>query len=251
MAMPIGTIDHDGRRYFRCLECGDSQKRAYIAHAFVDRNGNTYCYRCQHSSRLSVDQYIDLLLGETTIDEIIQGDWKPPQDVIRHYQGRETLLVKYFDPSMQNDCFSMRNQRGQLIGWHERKPNKVMHNQGQRGINWYGADDGIELISSPDNCLDVVEGPFDVTATNRVPVFGEITYGSLRQLRYQHLVLWPDPDVLDSPYKRKAFVNMAQRVHDNLAFVHGIKISNADPDRATKVRYIPLNEAIQKVRQYV
>lgn len=247
MAMPIGTIDSQGRKYFRCPDCGDSKKRPYIAHCFADRFGNTYCYRCQTSHHLSVDAMIKMLLEDDyEPDETI---WTPKTDVIVNNQGRKTLLTKYVDDDPLADAFAMRDNNGEIIGWHVRKPNKVMHNQGRRGIDWAGSDRGKMLTSSRNAPLKVVEGPWDVTRDDAVAAYGAITYSTMKHLKYQHVDLWPDPDMLDNKYKRAAFVRMMELVNDNLCFVHGLYVSNDDPDKATKTKYVPLIDAINHVKK--
>lgn len=248
MAMPIGTIDSQGRKYFRCPDCGDSKKRPYIAHCFADRFGNTYCYRCQTSRQLSVDAMIKMLLEDNyEPDETI---WTPKTNVIVNNSGRKTLLTKYNDPEdMSADAFAMRDSYGDLIGWHTRFANKVMHNEGQRGINWPGADDGIRLTSSRTKPLTIVEGPYDVLRPDAVAAYGAITYSTMKHLKYQHVNLWPDPDMLDNKYKRAAFVKMMQLINDNLCFVHGLYVSNDDPDKATKTKYVSLADAINHVKK--
>lgn len=249
MAMPIGTVDSEGRRYFRCPDCGDSKKRSYIAHAFIDRNGATYCYRCHHSTRLTIEQQIHFLLNDD-MDIEDAAIWTPNADITINRNGRATLLTKYNDPEdMSADAFSMRDQYGNLIGWHTRFKNKIMHNEGKRGVNWPGADDGVSLKSSSSSPLTVVEGPFDVIRKDFIAAYGAISYSTMKHLKFQHINLWPDPDMLDSKYKRAAFVKMMEMVNDNLCFVHGLYVSNADPDKATKTKYVTLSDAINHIKK--
>lgn len=242
--MQPGHIDNKGRQYFRCGECGDSSDTRK-AHAFVDMYGNTYCYRCNYSGKLSTEAYIDLILGETSVEEALEFSLDISQEV-RYTEGRSTLLTKY--KGNGSEAFSMRDSNGKLIGWHERYPNKYLVNKGKRGINWFGADDGEPLVSSSQHPITLVEGPYDVVKPDYVSCYGSPAYATLKYLKYHHVWVFPDPDLIDTKVKRAKFVRNLELANSNLCFIKGLIVGNNDPDKATITNYITLSEAISYVR---
>lgn len=239
--MRVGQKDSQGRVYFRCQECGDSSKNKWKCHAFVDTKGATHCNRCGYSSRISLDALIEVTLGNISIEDARES-WTPPEELNRHIRGRPSLLTKYHckDESLDGDCFAMYNTGGRMVGWHERVAGAKGINEGHRGFNWFLADQ-LSLTSTPDKPLVLVEGPYDVTETNRVACFGMITLGVLRKLAFHYLWVWPDPDCLDTGEKRESFVDMLTAA-DDYAFIQGFITSNGDPDEATIRAYVPFEE---------
>lgn len=242
--MRPGHIDNRGRQFFRCPECEDSDNLKK-AHAFVDLHGNTYCYRCQHSGKLSTEAYIDLILGEVSVEEALEFSLDISQQ-IKYTEGRSTLLTKY--QGNGSEAFSMRDQRGNLIGWHERYPNKFQVNSGKRGLNWQGADDGEPLVSSSQHPIILVEGPYDVIRPDYVVCYGQPAYATLKHLKYHHVWVFPDPDLIDTKTKRIRFVRNLELANSNLCFIKGLIVGNNDPDKATITNFVSLSEAMKYVK---
>lgn len=243
--MHPGYIDSEGRTYFRCTECGDSDNPKH-AHAFVDKRGDTYCYRCNHVSHLTMQQFLYVQLDMCDLDEVISDDWKPfPLEPFFPTGRRNTLLTRY---EGDHDIFAMRNARGRLVGYHHRKPNKVMLNEGDRGIDWPDSHNGTLLTSSKDNPLYLVEGPFDVINQQYVAAMGSISPTVMKHLKAQTVWAWPDPDVINTSIKRKKFVDMLNMANDNYCWVEGLIVSDADPDECKFKRKVTLKEANQFVR---
>jgi hypothetical protein len=137
--------------------------------------------------------------------------------------------------------FEMRDCNGSRIGWHMRYPGKVMHNEGRRGIGYTT----VKLWSTPSQPLIVVEGPFDVIDNRAACVFGAISLSSLRHFRLQWVWLWPDPDMLDTPEKRRRFSRrVVAPALDEMVFVQGVILSNGDPDEATVKNHLTLEEVL-------
>lgn len=249
--MKPGYTDDKGRTYFRCQECGDSPDPTK-AHAFVDYRGDTHCWKCSHSSSMSMDQWLYVQLNVADIEEVISVDWIPfDLDKLFPMGRRTTLLDRYVVPNnVAAEAFSMRNSRGSLIGYHSRYPGKIMLNEGARGICWPGADDDdqLALTSSETNPLYVVEGPYDCTMPRRVSAMGSLSPTVFRHLQNQNIWAWPDPDILNTTKKRAQFVKMLNVANDNNCWVQGIVISDKDPDTCTTKYKLTLAQANEYVR---
>ena len=247
--MRIGYQDNRGNTFFRCLECGDSENPNH-AHAFVDRQGNTYCYRCGHVSHLSMTQYLYVQLNMCDIEEVIEPNWIPfPLEPLLGIGKRETLLTRYVvKDNEQAEAFAMRNSNGKLVGYHSRYPNKVMQNEGDRGIDWYNSANSL-ITSSSNNPIYLVEGPFDVIKHRYVASMGSLSLSVFKHVKAQTVWAWPDPDVLETKYKRKKFVEMLNVANNNLCWIEGLVISDKDPDECTVKYKVTLKEANQFILQ--
>lgn len=239
-SMIAGKQDRNGLRWARCGECGDSRK-SWKAHMLIDEKGSTYCLRCGHSSHLSVENLIALVLGDKSIDEVLEeqsASVREPKQVWH----RAPLLPQYEivdEPDWVS--FEMRDANGNRVGWHNRNMrDKKCDNDGKRGIGYLGRS----LVSSPSRPLIVVEGPADVLTERDVCVFGTISYSVAKWLRLQYVWLFPDPDQLDSQHKRRRFVErvVTPMVSDGMVIVQGVILGNDDPDVATKKVHVPVDE---------
>lgn len=241
MSYRPGYVDRQGRIYFRCPDCGDS-KNPNHAHAFLDTMGGTYCYRCRESTSLSIEEIFDIMLGNTTAQEVVEDKWLAPDpSLVQYNKGRHTLLDKWQVPNTNDIVFIMYDQCGNPIGQHTRGNNKGI-NAGRSGISWPNVENCQDLVSSPSEPLVAVEGPFDLLRHNYVCMFGQITYSKLKFLRLQWLWVWPDPDIIDSDQKRRKFVTMLKHANNNLCNIMGMIVSNADPDEHTIKVHIPFED---------
>lgn len=230
------------KHFIRCQECGDSRKHPWKKHCQVFDDGATYCYRCGHSTKLSMETFIAFVLGDMTIEEAIQES----MDQVREYQpgiwNRGQLLDQYaIDGEAFWVSYQMRDCNGKVIGWHNRHTRvKEVENEGRRGIGYVGE----KLTSSPSSPLIIVEGPADVITTQHVCVFGSLSASALKQCRLQYMWLQPDPDMLDTKLKRKKFVERVTTpaIENGMCFLQGVIVGNADPDEATKLLHIPVEE---------
>lgn len=239
-SMIAGKEDRNGFRWVRCEVCGDSRK-SWKAHKLIDKKGSTYCLRCGHSSHLSIENLISLVLGDKSIDEVLDeqaGAIRTPKQV----WNRAPLLPQYeIEDEPDWVSFEMRDANGNRVGWHNRNMReKQCDNDGKRGIGYVGRS----LVSSPSRPLIVVEGPADVLTERDVCVFGAITRGSAKWLRLQYAWLFPDPDQLDSRAKRRRFVErvVVPMIEEGMVIVQGVIVGNDDPDVATKKVHVPVDE---------
>lgn len=224
--------------WIRCPKCGDSKKHLYKKHCAIYDDGSTYCFRCQESSKLSIEALLAIALGDMTTDEVLDGAWDEtsfwPAPSTR-FTRLQVYLREGFD---ECDSFQMRKPNGDVVGWHDRTVgSKTFTNEGHRGLGFVGSS----LTSSPSSPLVVVEGPYDVITDRHVCLYGAITKSSLRRLRLQHCWLHPDPDMVSTAAQRMEFVSMARFVRDEYGvFIYGYILSNGDPDECTQMEHIKL-----------
>lgn len=240
MSFPPGHVDRAGRIYFRCHNCGDSSNPNHC-HAFMDTMGGTFCWRCREGSNLSIEQILDIMLGNTTAQEIVEEHWFGIPNLVETKLGRHTLLDKWQEEGSDYITFIMYDGVGNPIGEHRRQNRGKGYSLGRSGISWPNAEHN-QLLSNPAEPLICVEGPFDVIRDNFVCMFGSITYSKLKFLRLHDIWLWPDPDILDTDQKRRKFVAMCHHANNNLCNVQGIIFSEADPDESKIQAYIPFND---------
>lgn len=133
----------------------------------------------------------------------------------------------------------MCNCNGMVVGYHNRhRSKKTFNNEGNKGIGYVGD----KLVSSPSEPIVCVEGPFDVIKPNYVCMFGTINQGSLKNVRYQHAWLFPDPDILDTIAKRIKFWQRVIIPASQYVFIEGVILGDDDPDQATKLEHIKLKD---------
>lgn len=247
--MHPGYTDSAGRVYYRCPNCGDSDN-PNKAHCFVDVQGNSYCYKCNTVSTLDMTQYLYVMLNVAGLEEVIASDWQPfeLEPLLGLENRRPTLLTRYVIPDNDKaDAFAMRNARGRLVGYHSRLPGKVMLNEGDRGIDWVGSKDEL-LTSNSNDPIYIVEGPFDVVKPRYVSAMGSLSLSVFRHVKAQTCWAWPDPDIINTPAKRKSFVEMLNVANDNLCWIEGLIVSDADPDKCTTKFKVSLKDANAHVR---
>ena len=247
--MRVGYVDNRGNTFYRCTSCGDSDNPNH-AHAFVDRQGNSYCYKCGHVAQLSMTQYLYVQLNMCDIEEVIESDWVPfPLESLLGIGRRETLLTRYIvEDNEQADAFAMRNSNGRLIGYQSRYPKKIMVNEGDRGIDWYNSANSLITSCSRDP-IYLVEGPYDVIKPRYVASMGSISLSVFKHVKAQTVWAWPDPDIINTQQKRKKFIDMLNVANDNLCWVEGLIVSDKDPDECTIKYKVPLKEANEHIRK--
>lgn len=224
----------------RCEECGDS-KKSWKAHKLIDDKGSTYCFKCGHSSQLGIGELIELMLGDKTVEELLEERATAERNPAQLW-SRGTMLDQYAITGEKDwVSYQMRDCNGNLTGWHNRNIKvKECDNEGRRGIGYIGSS----LVSSPSQPLTVVEGPTDVLTSNHSCVFGTICASTMKHYRLQYTWLYPDPDQLDTAAKRSSFVRKTvfPAIDDGMVFVQGVIVGNGDPDVATVTKHIPLEQ---------
>lgn len=225
--MVDGAIDDDGIRWARCPNCGDSATNRHKAHMLIDTKGSTYCYKCGHSSQLSIGDLIDVALGNKSVDEAVEAAELGIRDEARTFR-RPSLLTVFSDDTPGADAFEMRNQHGERTGWHIRYPGKKFSNEGDRGIGFIGN----WLVSRPFEPLVVVEGPYDVVKPNYVCTFGTMNAGNLAKFfRMQFVWLFPDQDIVANKTTRARFADQVIKpALDAMVFIQGVILAPGDPD---------------------
>jgi hypothetical protein len=79
-----------------------------------------------------------------------------------------------------------------VIGQYFRREGKLSITSGESGLDWVG--DG-PVVSSPDDPIRLVEGPYDVISDRDVAVFGFLSRRDLEMLQGHCVILCPDGDV--------------------------------------------------------
>lgn len=237
-SMIDGVKDHNGHTWLKCPECGDSIK-SRRCHMMVDSKGSCYCFRCGYSSQLSVEALIGIALGDSSIDEELEGlgheDTHPVSSL------RKTALETYGEEGRDVISFQMRDHNGTVVGWHDREPGMKGLNTGRRGLGYVGD----KLTSSPSSPLVIVEGPYDVISDRHVCVFGMITPSAVKYLRLQYVWLQPDPDQIDTIAGRAKFLErVITPIRESMTFLEGIIVGNADPDEATITKHFSVEDTL-------
>lgn len=227
MPYPTGTITTDqrgrSRLWVRCPFCGDSQRRPWIAHAFIDRvEGSFYCYRCSSSEQIP----------DWTPDFSAQGripsaeaPRKPAETIIPGPRiARRSAMPRFH--CGQNEVFFSSSG-----GYLEIAPDgrRTSHGPVRQGLG-LGRWLSIPLRTTYDSPVVVVEGPWDVLdGFTDVCLFGAIpTHAQLDLLRGQFVVLRPDHDVL-VPGSR-LFPKFLAAWESSSSIVVGVDLIPGDPD---------------------
>jgi hypothetical protein len=235
-----GVYDGESLR-MRCWICGDS-KNQQKGHLKLNLNTGLYhCFRCGSSGRMPSGQLLTLQMSYLGV-EVPPNTIVQPEDLDQFFRPgpayeRRTLLPRehlHYNESAW-DVFIMRDSRTEdPIGYHLRRQKvepKAM-SVGEVGLSW--SYDG-PLISTPDNPLVLVEGPYDVQHPNDVCVYGMIRQGLLdHDLRGHYLVFCPDGDVWKKKDLFNRFVTLLQYAVKNTspAVLLGVKyiVNGLDPD---------------------
>lgn len=241
-SMVNGVYDSNGIYWTKCEEaiCGDS-KKPWKAHKALYPDGGTYCFKCNTSSTLDIGSLLEIALGNKTIEEVLDNVAELFREEKQIWQ-RGTILSQYAISGETNwVSYEMRNANGRRLGWHNRcMKNKEFDTDGRRGIGFVGDS----LTSSPSKPLIIVEGPADVLDARHACVFGAISPNTMNHFRLQHLWLFPDPDQVDSVFKKKQFAKTVIAAGE-VAFPLGVILGNADPDEATILHHIPVQTVLE------
>ncbi len=235
--MIIGQRYKDGT-VLRCSECGDSKNPRH-GHMVAFDDGGVHCFRCGFNGTLPLDALLRIALQQTSVEEELEEHFDP-EPRRASYGGRPTALDRYaIDGQSGWDSFQMRDANGEVIGWHNRKvDSKMFTNEGQRGIGYVGTG----LVSSPSSPIVLVEGVYDCITERHVCMFGTLS-NLTKYFKLQWCWLWPDPDILDTPAKRKRFTETVVLLAAyGLVNVMGVIVSDQDPDEATVVEHYTLKD---------
>ena len=121
---------------------------------------------------------------------------------------------------------------------------------GFTGFAW--ASNPEPLLSTQENPLRLVEGPYDVKYAHDLCCFGLFNAKLIiQQLKHHYFVISPDGDVWTDPTRKKAFFpSLTQIIKARLNLV-GVEFheANQDPDDQDANRLIPLDFLKKRIKQ--
>lgn len=219
--------------WLRCPHCGDSQNDLNKAHYSVNTEGLYHCLRCGAGGRLSIKEFLNIALGEHAdfIDTVDEKDWEDTLDELMPgpFYSRFSALDRFHIRTAKNnyDVFLSRNIQGDIVGLA--LSDLVEHKRillGEKVLGWKGD----ELLSTPEDPLRLVEGPYDVVTDRDVCCYGLPRRRQLQMLRGHYVILCPDGDVWSDFTKRRAILLLLQ-VYDG-ATITEIEVlpEGIDPD---------------------
>lgn len=248
--------------YFRCPECGDSNKDQSKAHwSFNVTNGLHFCYRCGYSGRLSMEQMFEYV-GESILEEaqrtpepsleerlpLLEGSMVrglPKGRMTRFsYLPRHHIMLRgdtWLDifPAYQADGNGPIGYNCRLQG----SSTKLAFTIGTRGLGFSGK------IPIDRDYLRIVEGPYDCLYDVDVATYGLPSRFQWWQLVGLSVRLCPDPDVWLQPDLAYRYLHMARRY----CWVDGVEWLpyGKDPDEVPEDEreVINLGQAFERVRR--
>lgn len=201
----IDSIDQ-GELWIRCPYCGDSSSDPEKCHFSINLEKWLYhCHRCNAGGKLSTREMVNLITSrhldisifsgpprridqsEQTLPELIPGAGSPRKSLLERYHL--TLNEHVWDSFY---LYEPKDSSEGPVGVHIRNGSRKF-TIGKRGWAWPGQ----ALLSSTDDPLLLVEGPYDVISSRMVSKFGLITYKSLKDLVGHVVILVPDGDTWD------------------------------------------------------
>lgn len=248
MTHPTGTVtlDSDGhqRLWIRCPACGDSQKRSWIAHAFIDQSsGRLHCYRC------GVWQDVEGWFPTFPL----RSSQQPGADRPKVFPGALTTrpsAMARFHTSEAEVFFSSSGGCLMIRGDGTRTASGPLR-QGLGLGRWITQP----MRTSVNHPLVVVEGPWDVLdGFSDVCLFGAVPSKAQRQLlRGQFVILRPDPDVLNFENLALYGEFVSTWTH-SLSIIVGVDIIPRDPDELTatdEIQRVPFSLIERKLHDYL
>lgn len=220
-----GKEEH-GELWIRCPFCGDSPNDLTKAHFSVNlKTGAYHCHRCKVGGFLSTKRRMALAMhSESTLSEQRLIDYD--QLIPGAGSSRRSLLPRFHFRKGEEvwDAFEMRNPKsGEVAGIHLRRPG-ASHTMGN-GVAW-----ATRLLSSEDQPLRLVEGPYDVLYPEDLCCFGLPSTKILRALMGHYVILCPDGDVWENEdLKRQILKLLWGRSRCNIIGIEYIK-DGKDPD---------------------
>lgn len=219
MKMRNGQLEND-ELWVRCIFCGDSQNDPEKAHFSVNIKSFVYhCLKCGAGGKLSTKQVFDLvsqldldhafhldLQGQKTEIEELELPELIPGAATHRFSALPRFHYRSGGPTTEvnMDAFQMRHPKDNLVtGVHLRGPEKHI-TYGDHGYGWVSPG---PLLSSPDEPLRLVEGPYDVLEPCDVCFFGLLSSTHIHELTGHYLILCPDGDV----WQKKALLRKMVR----------------------------------------
>lgn len=243
--------------WLRCPFCGDSQNDPEKAHLSINLKKFIYhCFRCQASGSLTPKQAFQLmssLSGDFSLDMLEPADDHDPDPEgwpeLSPGAGsvRKSALDRYHYTDKNKiiwDAFYIRHPKDNTVSGVHLRYQKHRLIFGDKLFNWSYPG---QLISTPEQPLRIVEGPYDVLYPEDVCTFGLISAKVLMELSGHYLVLCPDGDVWVKPDLFKVTVRSIDLLlRDKTKYLMGIEYlaDGKDPDELAKYQrtYIPRTE---------
>jgi hypothetical protein len=195
MGQRVGSVER-GELWARCPACGDSKRNPHKGHLSINiRKSLFYCVRCGYGGKLTVQQSLELAFQyddySITIDQpMIQVDVEEGAGSHRFSAlQRSHHLDEY---GRKWDLFTMRDPIWDEPVGQNLRCGKRSITVGERGMAWPISG---YLVSTEENPLRIVEGPYDVLQPQDVCVFGLSAFSSVRKLKGHYIILCPDGDV--------------------------------------------------------
>lgn len=241
MTGKVGLVE-DNRVWIRCPECGDSQHDLTKAHLNVDLRRFIYhCYRCGYSGKLSASDAfklfdrlnLEIILYINPRDLENRDPLELPELIPGAGSDRRSLLSRFHLPSSSGtiyDAFEMRDPRDNVIcGIHLRSGNKKL-TLGDSGFSWVGDE---PILSSFDDPIILVEGPYDVIDPKCLCMYGFLSSLRLGLLKGHTVALCPDGDVWLEKFLFSRIARTIQKMlSSQLVYLYGLYMlpNGLDPD---------------------
>lgn len=244
--MKAGTIKKN-ELWIRCVFCGDSTRDPHKAHLRIHlETGLYFCHRCNERGKVTTSFLMKLNLRS----DIPIVDFSPSEGVPTLYKGpynqRFSLLPRYNTGSA--DAFKIYwLGTPEAIGLYLRGDQKKI--LGFSGMAW--PQNPTPFISSPENPLRLVEGPYDVVRPQDVCMFGLFNPKLiLHQLKHHYFILSPDGDVWTDPRRKRAFFSSLTQIIKNNMNLMGVEYNliNRDPDEKISSDLIPVSFLKERIK---
>ena len=219
----VANTIHAGEFWSRCPACGDSDKNEDKAHFSVRMSDGVFgCYRCGYRGRMSTAEqvrhfgflpgfHVDLAEVATTDDER-EERYEDALDILEPGASsrRDSLLGRnqFTQGDITWDVFRTfdypsQDEVGLLARTSGIRKRSLFF--GDRGWSWADIEGGRRLISSRENPLRFVEGPYDAIHPQDICVFGFINFTTVRPFIGHDIIICPDGDIFTKPDLLYAF----------------------------------------------
>lgn len=205
MSQTVGSVKGQ-ELWLRCPDCGDTHRNPHKGHLSVNLTKSVfYCVRCGYSGSLTTRQLLELAIrydlgalasvpASHVIESVEETAGSPRFSALKRQHYTDSSDVTW-------DVFEIRDPiHNEQVGQYLRNGSQSLI-MGESGLGWVGD----RLISSADQPLRVVEGPYDVLERRDVCCYGFLRSQILKQLRGHYVLLCPDGDVWQDEFLREKF----------------------------------------------
>jgi hypothetical protein len=197
------------------------------------------CFLCNQGGRVDHNLLLQLQLTEFPPLDFETGRFTLPEIIRGPGSSRPSLLDRYHTQSGDDVFYSWWKESH--VGYYVRSQ-KMKRLIGFSGVNWVGAPES--LISTPENPLRFVEGPYDVLHSDNVCFFGIPSLMKIRCFFQEHyFVLVPDGDLWTQQYRfsiLKATIESLIRLNYGFLGVEFLpRVMDPDQVKQEEVKFIP------------